>query len=340
MPHTTYAPGQQPSPATEAPEQPPGAPAFPGCRPFYLSRDAVDTYDGRFEYWDAETETAWAVAEPTSGAHERPSRRLAALCEVIASLRGGPIECRGSVDLIWNAGERARRRILRADEAVWLYPERARIPDATGLAIGTHDLPDIVLEVGHTTDVRRGKLDLYAAWGFPEVWVEVPDVTTPSRPAGRAPGLTIHRRTDTGRGRAVAASDALPGWTADEIHAAFNETARSAATDRVLARVARALGARDGTGPDDTPWLHRERAASRSEGRREGLGEGRRKERAAALRAILAGRGMAHLEPVLAERDAAGLPLAVALEAVQHCRDAADLRARLVCPERTAEGHE
>ena len=340
MPHTTYAPGQQPSPATEVPEQPPGAPAFPGCRPFHLSRDAVDTYDGRFEYWDAETETAWAVAEPTSGAHERPSRRLAALCEVIGSLRGGPIECRGSVDLIWNAGERARRRILRADEAVWLYPERARIPDATGLAIGTHDLPDIVLEVGHTTDVRRGKLDLYAAWGFPEVWVEVPDVTTPSRPAGRAPGLTIHRRTDTGRGRAVAASEALPGWTADEIHAAFNETARSAATDRVLARVARALGARDGTGPDDTPWLHRERAASRSEGRREGLGEGRRKERAAALRAILAGRGMAHLEPVLAERDAAGLPLAVALEAVQHCRDAADLRARLVCPERTAEGHE
>ena len=319
MPHTTYAPREQPSPVTGNTGEP-RTPEFPGCRPFHLSRDAVDTYDGRFEYWDAETETAWAVAEPTSGAHERPSRRLAALCEVIASLRGGPIECRGSVDLIWNAGERTRRRILQADEAVWLYPATARIPDATGLAIGTHDLPDIVLEVDHTTDVRRGKLDLYVAWGFPEVWVEVPDVTTPSRPAGRAPGLTIHRRTDTGRCQAVAASEALPGWTADEIHAAFNEPARSAATDRVLARVARTLGARDGTGPDDTPWLHRERVASR------------REERAAVLRTILAGRGMTDLEPVLAERDAAGLPLAVALEAVQHCRDAADLRARLVRP--------
>ena len=124
------------------------------------------------------------MAEPPSGAHERPSRHLAALCEVIASLRGGPIECRGSVDLTWNAGERERRRIPQADEAVWVYPGRARIPDARGLALGTHDLPDVVLEVDHTTDVRPGKLDPYAAWGFPEAWVEVPDVTTSSCPAG------------------------------------------------------------------------------------------------------------------------------------------------------------
>ncbi len=318
---------QPPRSVTRPAGEPPGAFAFPGCRPFRLSRDAVDTYDGRFEFWDAETETAWAVAEPTGGAHERPSRRLAALCEVIASLRGGPIECRGSVDLVWNAAERTRRRILQADEVVWIYPARARIPEG-GLILGTHDRPDVVLEVDHTTDVRRGKLDLYAAWEFPEVWVEVPDVTTPSRPTGRAPGLTVCRRTATGRYRAAAASGALPGWSAEAIHAALNEPVRSPATTRALERVARTLGARDGTGPDDTPWLHQQRAASRSEGRTE--------ERAVVLRTLLAGRGMGHLEPVLAESDAAALPLAVALEAVQRCRDAADLRVRLTRPDRAA----
>ncbi|MCY4074522.1 MAG: Uma2 family endonuclease [Acidobacteria bacterium] len=300
------------TPGTDAPP----SPAFPGCRSFRLTRDAVDHHDGRFEYWDAATETAWVVAEPTSGTHEQPSRRLSALGEVIASLRGGAIECRGSMDLIWNAGQRERRRILQADEVVYLHPARARIPGKTGLVLGEHDLPDVVLEVDHTTDVRRGKLGLYAAWGFPEVWVEVPDVTSPSRPAGRVPGLTIHR-LDAGSYRTLAASIAFPGWTAAEIHVALNEPVRSDATDRALERVAGTLGTRDGTGPEDTPWLRRQRA------------EGRRAERDAVLRAILNGRGMAALEPVLAEREAARLPLPVALDAVQHCRDAADLRARL-----------
>ena len=302
----------------------PPSPSFPGCRSFQLTRDAVDHYDGRFEYWDAATETAWVVAEPTSGTHEQPSRRLSALGEVIASLRGGPIECRGSMDLIWNAGQRERRRILQADEVAYLYPARARIPK-DGLVIGEHDLPDVVLEVDHTTDVRRGKLGLYAAWGFPEVWVEVPDVTSPSRPAARVPGLTIHR-LDAGRYRTVAASVAFPGWTAAEIHVALDEPVRSDATDRALARVARTLGTRDGTGPEDTPWLRRQRA--------EGRQEGRRQERGAVLQAVLAGRGMADLEPVLAESDAARLPLALTLDAVQHCRDAADLRRRLARTDR------
>ena len=257
---------------------------FPGCRSFRLARDAVDSYEGRFEYWDAATETVWVVAEPTGGAHEQPSRRLAGLCRMIASLRGGAIECRGSVDLVRNAGAPERRRILQADEVVWLYPGEARIPDGA-LTLGVHDRPDVVLEVDHTTDVRRGKLGLYAAWGFPEVWVEVPDVTTPSRPAGRAPGLTVHR-LDGGRYRTVSTSAAFPGWSALEIHVALNEPASSAATDRVVDRVARALGARDGTGPDDTPWLRRARA----EGAAAGFDRGRAAERAEVLRTLLAGR--------------------------------------------------
>ena len=50
---------------------------------------------------------------------------------------------------------------------------------------GEHDFPDVVVEVDHTTDVRRKKLWLYEEWGFPEVWVEVPEWESPSRVAGR-----------------------------------------------------------------------------------------------------------------------------------------------------------
>ena len=315
MTRTIERPGRRPLSASLAAPDSSGAFTFPGCRSFRLTRDAVDTYDGRFEYWDAATETVYVVAEPTGGAHEQPSRRLAGLCRLIASLRGGAIECRGSVDLVWNAGEPERRRILQADEVVWLYPGRARIPDG-GLELGVHDRPDVVLEVDHTTDVRRGKLGLYAAWGFPEVWVDVPDAPTPSRRPGLVPGLTVHR-LDGGRYRTATASAAFPGWTAAEIHAALNEPTPSSATDRVLDRVAGALRDRDGTRPDDTPWLRRAHA------------EGRAAERAAVLRTILAGRGLRDTEAALAAVDLAALPLEDLLDAAQRCRDTADLRARL-----------
>ena len=59
--------------------------------------------------------------------------------------------------------------------------------------------------------------------------------------------------------------------------------------------------------------------------RREALEVGRRE----VLRAILAGRGMSEIEPVLAEAAAAELPLATVLAALEQSRNAADLRARL-----------
>ena len=49
--------------------------------------------------------------------------------------------------------------------------------------VGLDALPDVVLEVDNTTDVRRGKLGLYESWGFPEVWVVVPDEPEPNRPS-------------------------------------------------------------------------------------------------------------------------------------------------------------
>ena len=98
-------------------------------------------------------------------------------------------------------------------------------------------LPDVVLEVDNTTDVRRNKLGLYESWGFPEVWVEVPDEPEP------------------------------------EIHRALNEPELSEQTAEVLDRMGRALGAAEGTGPDDDPFLRRQRRHSRAAGHAEGRAE-------------------------------------------------------------------
>ena len=48
---------------------------------------------------------------------------------------------------------------------------------------------------------------------------------------------------------------------------------RAAGTGWVLDRVGRALGARDGTGPDDTPWLRAHHERGRNRGRVEGRAE-------------------------------------------------------------------
>ena len=52
---------------------------FPGCKPVHLPRDEIETYEGRLEFWDARTETAW-VCEPTSPYREQPSQTLALWC--------------------------------------------------------------------------------------------------------------------------------------------------------------------------------------------------------------------------------------------------------------------
>ena len=134
----------------------------------------------------------------------------------------------------------------------------------------------MVMVVYNTTDVRRGKLSLYESWGFPEVWVEVPEQSSPSRPAGLRPGLTIHLLQD-GRFRTASSSLAFPSWTAQEIHRALNEREVSYVTMTALRRVGRTLGAAVGTGPDDDPLLREERLQSRAEGRAEGHAEGHAK---------------------------------------------------------------
>ena len=47
---------------------------FPGCESFHLPASELDHYEGRLEFWDGVTETAWKVCEPTSIQHEAPCR--------------------------------------------------------------------------------------------------------------------------------------------------------------------------------------------------------------------------------------------------------------------------
>ena len=300
------------------------ADAFPGCTARRVPRSEIDAWEGRLEFWDAAAETAW-VAEPTTPYHERPSRRLTALMDRIAAERGSAIVCYGSMDLMQRDEHGAPRRILQADESVYLHPGRARLPGPQALTAGEDDFPDVVLEVDHTTDVRRAKLGLYEAWGFPEVWVEVPDSGAAGRPRSRRPGLTIHRRV-AGAFRASAASGAFPGWTAAEIHAALNETALSERTFAVLHRVGAALGARDGTGPDDDPMLGWHRRRVRAEGRAEGRVEGRLEMIRDVLRArsiTVSDQGLARAAAIDAASNGAVLRAALA------CHDEADFLARL-----------
>ena len=71
---------------------------FPGCRPVRISRDEIDSWEGRFELWDARTEIAM-VAEPATTYHEYPSQRLAHLTAIIAHSRGSSIDTLGTAAL-------------------------------------------------------------------------------------------------------------------------------------------------------------------------------------------------------------------------------------------------
>ena len=265
------------------------------------------------------------------------------LAQIIAGMRGSPIECGGTMDLDLRDEYGERRRILRADQSVYLHPGRSRLPDAVGMVVGEHDFPDVALEVDHTTDVRRGKLRLYEAWGFPEVCVEVPEGYSARRPRGRRPGLTIHLLEGAAY-RESPESRAFPGWRAAEVHTAMNEAATSVATGRVIERVARALGERDGTGPDDTPWLLAQREETRTASRAEGYAEGREQERVrimeALARRLLASRGSSGPGPRLDPADLRGIADEEVVDVLLRSEDEADFRTRLARLRKAARARE
>ena len=243
--------------AERSPRTPVSELEFVGCLPVRVRRDEIEGPDWegrRVEHWHAATETAWIAREPASPYHERPSRRLAALVERICLARGSDAACFGGTDLRVRQEDGTLGDFMQADETIYLHAAKGNLPQGAQMIVGEDDLPEVVLEVDNTTDVRRGKLLTYQAWGFPEVWVEVPERGSPARPAALQRGLRIHLLKE-GRYRESVESRAFPGWRAEEIHRALNEATISEQTAAVLWRVGRALGEREGTLPDDDPTL-------------------------------------------------------------------------------------
>ncbi|MDE0662161.1 MAG: hypothetical protein OXI79_21215 [Gammaproteobacteria bacterium] len=308
---------------------------FPGCRPIRIAREEIADYEGRIEYWDADTEIAWTAREPTSVYHELPGQRLARLTERIAEVRGAQIESYGSGDLLVRDAQGERHRIMQADQILYLHPGSAR-PLGHAVEVGHDDLPDVVLEVDLTTDVRPRKMGLYREWGFPELWVEVPENRAPSRPNKR-PGLTVRILGPSGY-EEVPESRAFPTWTATEIHAAINERALSAPTVGVLRRVGRLLGERGGTVTDDDLFMRVEREQSRREGVEEGIETGIEtgiergvaKGRFEMLTETLATRDIAISKKLAASATlVAATPVRDLIGAALVCRDEADFLRRI-----------
>ena len=226
---------------------------FVGCEPVRVSAAEIEgpEWEGRrVEYWHAASETAWVVREAATVYHEGPGARLAALIRQIGMARGSEAQCVGATDVRIRNEDGTQGDLMQADQAIYLDPARAELSRHGRVIVGEDPLPDVVLEVDHTTDVRPGKLIAYEDWRLPEVWVEVPDRGSPGRRRGLPPGLRIYLLEEAGY-RVSEVSRAFPGWRAAEIHRALNEATMSQATEGALWRVGRALGDRDGTVPED-----------------------------------------------------------------------------------------
>ena len=236
---------------------------FPGCESFHLPAGEVDRYEGRREFWDGVTETAWKVCEPTSIRHEQPSRKLAQMAGQFAMLRGSRIVCLGSADLVRLDAAGRKRWLMQADEVLYLHRDLWSRLQGPSIDVDADPLPDLVLEVDHTTDVRRRKPGICKESGFPEIWVLVPWESSV-----RAPGLTIHVRYGE-EYREEVASRAFPGWKAQEIHRALTEAPLAEPAWRALERTALAMGAREGTKPEDDPLMRSLSARARAKGRME-----------------------------------------------------------------------
>ena len=288
---------------------------FPGCDSFRLSERALERYEGRLEFWDGLTETAWKVSEPTSTYHEGPSQELAQMAARFASLRGSRIKCLGGAsDLVRLDATGRKRWLMQADQVLYLNP--ARVPPGATIDVDADPLPDIVLEVDHSTDVRRRKLGIYQESGFPEVWVLVPRESS-----RRAPGLTIHVYRG-GAYREEAQSRTFPGWRAEEIYRALSEDPWSAETVGALERVALAMRACAGTKPEDDPFTRTVSAKAREEGRSEMLEEN--------VRTVLRARGIEAALDSPEDRALFGaLPAEVLVAAALACTGEVDFRRRV-----------
>ena len=286
-------------------------PDLPGCEAVRISARELQRTEMRLEFWHASTEIAWCVRE-VHIYHEIPTQRLPLVASRLASVRGSQIECFGSVSLVRREPRGRMRWEMQADQVVYLDPRGSR-PEGPVIDVDKDVLPDVALEVDHTTDVRRWKLGVYKECGFPEIWVSVP-----YERSVRSPGLTIHLREGDVY-RESPESRAFPGWRVEEIHRALTEEPLSTAAWQALERVGRAMGAREGTKPEDDPLTRSLSAGARAEGQAE------------AVLAVLRARGIRPSEPAVTYRDLfAGHSLESLMAAALACTDEADFRRRTV----------
>ena len=230
-------------------------------------------------------------------------------------VRGSPISSFGSSDLVRVDAAGRKRWLMQADEVLYLHPDRVRLR-GPAIDVDADPLPDVVLEVDHTTDVRRRKLGIYKESGFPEIWVLVP-----WEASVRTPGLTIHVRRG-GEYREEGESRAFPGWKAQEIHRALTEDPMSEAAWRALERTALAMGAREGTEPEDDPLTHSISLKAEARGRSEML--------AANVLEVLKARGIAVASDLTKNRElSGGRSGEVLMAAALACTDEADFRRRI-----------
>ena len=223
---------------------------------------------------------------------------------------------------------------MQADGVLYLHPSRSR-PQGQDIDVERDPLPEVVLEVDYTTDVRSRKLGIYMEAGFPEVWVLVPPG---SRRAGY-PRVTIHVREGEGY-RTAEGSGRFRALRRTRF------SARSPSV-RVGADVAcgrtggRSMGAREGTGPEDDPLSRSLLREGEAKGRKKGRAEGRREERAEMVRAVLRSRGI-EASPGLDEElaRAGDLPAAVLTSAVLACTDEADFLHRIRMHDRPGAARE
>ena len=287
---------------------------FPGCESFHLPAGELAHYEGRLEFWDGATETAWKIPD-TPIQHEEPSRQFVQRTAQVGMLRGSTIAHFGSSDLVRRDASGRKRWLMQADEMLYLHPDRVRLA-GPAIDVDRDPLPDVVLEVDHTTDVRRRKLGIYKESGFPEVWVLVP--WDSSR---RAPGLAIHVRRDDGY-REEPSSRAFPGWKAAEIHLALTEAPMPETAWRALERVALAMGTREGTEPEDDPLMRSHSVRAWTNGHAQGHLE--------AVAQVLEARGIAAALDAAEDRKRwSAVPGRDLMTAALACTDAADFRRRV-----------
>ena len=137
----------------------------------------------------------------------------------------------------------------------------------------------------------------------------------------RRPGLAIHVRRGDGY-REEPSSRAFPGWRAEEIFRALTEAPTSEGAWRALERVARAMGAREGTKPEDDPLTRSQSARAWTKGHAQGHLE--------AVAQVLEARGLAAALDAREDRELlGGLSGDALVAAALACTDAADFRRRI-----------